>query len=978
MTLKSNKLRDAIAFALCAASLSAGGLAMAQDTTSAQQTPTDQSATELDTITVTGTRIQSQTVTASSPVTEIQREEFQYTGATRTEDLVNQYPQMSPAFDAFTNNGALGYPSVDLRGLGPQRTLTLVNGFRLPPGTNEVPDISIVPAAAIKRVDLLTGGASAVYGSDAIAGVVNFILDDEFEGVSLSAGYSAYQHDNDNDYMQGLQRARGFDFPTGDSGFDGASRNIDVVLGSSFADGKGHAMAYASWRKNDPLFQGQRDYSSCALTASGLGCGGSATNATGNFYVYQIQGDDFVGSSASLNPNGSGSFIDSYGAPYNFAPINYYQRPDERYSFGTSLKYEINEHFRPYFDAMFINKKDAIQIAESGAFFTLVPEVDCANPRIGTLCSDLGFDPSLPVGIYVAKRNVEGGPRRTESDTTQWRVVGGVEGALDEAWSYNVSYMHGQSDNNIFGFNDFLNDRIVDAILGCPAGSFATCVPYDVFVPGGVTPEAAAALAGVSATKTNTELNVFNAYVSGDFGRGLPWVDEDIALVMGVEWRESKYNFDADTNSQEGNFAGAGGPALPASGKTTVEEVFLETAVPLFRSEGVLKALDLDAGYRLSSYDIAGTASTYKLGLAANFADQFRVRTGFNRAIRAPSVLNLFAPTQIALYGGVDPCAGATPQFTAQQCLNTGVPLNRYGTVAANPAQQNNQFIGGNSDLVPETAETFTFGVVYTPTSDLQFNADYYDIKIGDAIGAIGSDLILRGCGLSGDPFLCNNVRRNPVAFDLFRGSDPATSGQVVNLTRNLGELNFRGVDLGAVYRFDLGPGRMTTSLQGTYVLDEKVAPLPGITSTFDYDCAGKLSTSCQSPEWRHIANVRYSLDRFTFNLRWRYFGELDYEDTDGTDGADDKLLCEFRGDPADTGNPYRGCTGDQKVSAFNYFDVSASAAIGEFTEVTVGVNNVADKEPPLVGLSLSTNGNALGGYDQAGRYVFGSITFRF
>src|SRR5690606_30930559 len=194
----------------------------------AQEETTEPSARQLDTVTVTGTRIRSQTMTASSPVAEISAEEFKYSGATTVEDLVNQYPQLNLNFDNFQNNGSTGYATVDLRALGPQRTLALVNGRRIPKGLGETPDISIIPAALVNRVDILTGGASAVYGSDAIAGVVNFLLDDEFDGVSVNFGYSAYQHENENDYLQGRMDAAGFDYPTGGSGFDGISKNIDV------------------------------------------------------------------------------------------------------------------------------------------------------------------------------------------------------------------------------------------------------------------------------------------------------------------------------------------------------------------------------------------------------------------------------------------------------------------------------------------------------------------------------------------------------------------------------------------------------------------------------------------------------------------------------------------------------------------------------------------------------------------------------
>ena len=485
MTFKTTKLRDAIVFALVAGAGGFAGSAIAQD---APPAPTTQeSAKTLDTIVVTGTRIQSQTVTASSPVTEIQQEEFQYTGATRTEDLVNQYPQMSPNFDSFQNNGALGYPTVNLRGLGSARTLTLVNGLRLAPGAGESADISIIPSFMVKRVDILTGGASAVYGSDAIGGVVNFILDNEFEGVKFSTGMSGYQHKNDDSYIQSKLTARSFDFPTG-SGVDGKSTNFDAAVGSSFADGRGHGMAWLTYRKNDALFQGDRDYSSCALNAAGTACGGSGTNAKGNFYFYQPGAE--AGSSASLNPDGS--YKNAYGAPYNYAPINYYQRPDERYTFGSSLKYEINEHFKPYLETMYITKKDAVQIAPSGAFFTDIRNINCSNPLIGTACADLGFNPANgPVDIYVAKRNVEGGPRYNATNTQQFRVVAGVEGALGGSWSYNTSFLYGETRSNTVGSNDFLNSRIRDGILGCPAGSFTGCIPYTVFSPAGVSPAAA-------------------------------------------------------------------------------------------------------------------------------------------------------------------------------------------------------------------------------------------------------------------------------------------------------------------------------------------------------------------------------------------------------------------------------------------------------------------------------------------------------
>lgn len=942
---KFNPLSGAIRFALVAGAASLmGAPAFAQS-----ETPTS-----LDQIVVTGSRIQSQTVTSSAPVTEIQREDFALSGATRVDDLVNQYPQLTPAFDSQSNNPSTGYATVSLRNLGAQRTLTLVNGRRLPPGAaGELRDISIIPAALINRVDILTGGASAVYGSDAVAGVVNFMLDTEFEGFSVGAGYSAYQHDNRNTYMQGLQDARGFEYEDGNSGFDGASKNIDLAWGGRLGDGSGHAMAWVTYRQNDALFHGQRDYSSCALDAAGRACGGSATNATGNFYFYQPASE--IGTSASFDTNGR--WRNSYGAPYNYAPPNYYQRPDERYTAGTVISYEVNEFFTPYFEAMLVNRKDSVQIAESGAFFTRLANQSCSNPIYGTACADLGLTPEDPFIVYVARRNLEGGPRRTDTSDTTYRFVVGTKGNLGETWNYDASYLFARTANDVQGFNDFLTPRIQSALLGCPAGSFAGCEFYNVWQPGGVTVSAANALAGVSFDKVNTELEVFNAFATGDLGFGLPSAGgSTIFTVFGVEHRRESYAYVADSDSAAGNFAGAGAASPPIDGETKVNEVFMEALVPVFAGDGLFKSFDIDLGYRYSDYDRSGGANTYKIGFTGEIG-MVRPRAGYNRAIRAPGINDLFSQQNVILFQGADPCSGATPTFTAAQCLNTGVSAAQYGRVPGNPAQQNNQFVGGNPNLQPEQADTYTVGFVVTPVQDLAIALDYYDIKIEDTIASIGANTILNFCATTGDPFLCDRINRNPASGDIWR--DP--SSFVSNLTDNFGELHVQGIDLNVNYSFEALGGRFFTAFVGNFILKEEAAPLPGVNDDATYDCAGRINPSCQTSEWRHIANVRYSRDNWSVNARWRYFGELDYIGTNGAVLTADSLVAAKGGIPG-----------------YSYLDLSGSLALADNIDLTFGVNNVADKEPPLVGVNNALNANAPGGYDQLGRYIFSSINLKF
>lgn len=963
MNLKRTKLGHAIAYSLAvgAIALAGSGAALAQGQESSEDT-----ATELDVISVTGTRLKSQTLTASSPVTEISEEEFQFSGATIVEDLVNQYPQMSPVFDNYQNNPSLGYATVDLRGMGANRTLTLVNGRRIPKGLGESADISIVPSALVQRVDLLTGGASAVYGSDAIAGVVNFVLDTKFEGVSVDIGYSAYQHDNDNDYIQGLLDRRGFDYPEGGSGFDGTSRNIDLAVGGAFGDA-GHAMAWATWRSNNALFQGERDYSSCALNAAGTACGGSATADPANFYVYASNYSGYT------YPNSSGTWIDNGGTAqylYNFAPINYYQRPDDRITAGSSVSYAINEHFEPYLDTMFVNREAPVQIAPSGAFFTDVT-VGCDFGPIGSLCSDLGIDPSEDITILVAKRNTEGGPRYYDQEFTNYSLSSGLRGIINESWSYDASFTFGRTSTTFTGFNDFLTSRIRDALLGCQPGSFDGCIPYGVWNDS-VTPEQAQALQGVSLQNWVTKLEVFNAYVTGDLGVGMPWADgENIGLVVGVEDRRESFKYAADTNFATGNFAGSGSENPQINNGFEVQEIYLESNVPFVVGAGTLSRLDADLGFRYSDYNTSGSVESYKLGLGASFLDDaFKVRTGYNRAIRGASINELFAPSAIGLWSGEDPCAGPTPQYSQQQCANTGVSAARYGNVPANNAGQYNAIFGGNPSVAPEEGDTWTIGFAATPIEGLDLAVDYYDLKLSKQIGALAPRTIIDICANTGDAGFCSLINRNPNTGDLFRTND----GFVISTNNNFGEIRIKGIDLNASYAMDLGPGRLFTNFVGNYQLDRDNTPVPG-DSTTSFDCAGIISPECQSQEWRHIASVRYGWEAYTFSLRWRYFGEMDYESPyTGAALNTDRIVCA-EGTPVASGVP---CFGRGGIAAYNYIDLSASWDIDGWATWTLGVNNIADKEPPLVGGSLVLNGNSIGGYDQAGRYIFTSLGFKF
>ncbi|MFB9068731.1 TonB-dependent receptor domain-containing protein [Pseudofulvimonas gallinarii] len=954
MKLRRSKLHEAIvaSFALGLMSLASSGIAVAQD----------EEAERLDEVTVTGTRIKSQTMTASAPITEISTEEFKYYGATTVEDLVNQYPQVDLYFDNFQNNPSYGHSVVSLRSLGPERTLTLVNGRRLPASRNELADTSIVPPALISRVDILTGGASAIYGADAVAGVVNFILDDKFEGISVTYGYSAYQHNNDNKEMQRLNEEAGYEAPTGDSGFDGISRSADLIVGGSFGGDRGHAVGWITWRENDALYHGQRDYTHCSVWYDEPVCGGSGTADPGRFTVAEVGGANL----GNFIYNGSGYEPGIH--LYNYAPVNFFQRPDKRITAGFSSSYEINEYFTPYVEAMFLERRSEMQIAESGAFGVPVT-VDCNNPLIGSLCADAGVT-TEQARITMWKRNVEGGPRHHASDDSMYRLTAGVKGAImpESTWTYDIYASSGRYKTTDIGVNDFLISRIAAAALGCEDpvyGTFGGCQLWDIWNDN-ISPESAAAMAGTSFAIYKNSFTSLSGVASGELGFGFPSADgERIGLAVGAERRSYSYSSVYDTDSSAGNFAGAGAADLPVNASNSVTDLFLEAGVPIYVGDGVLNRFDASLGYRYSDDDTSGSNDTYKFGLSALFLDsKLLLRAGYNRAVRAPSLNDMYYPQRIALGGTRDFCAGPNPEYTAEQCARTGLPTSAYGNVPENPANQYNALTGGNPDLLPEIADTYTVGFALEPIRNLNLALDWYRIKIEDAIGGIGYNNIQILCMEQG--LYCDRIHRDGRFgdYDLWIGlaADPGT-GHIRNLAGNIGMDEREGLDLSASYTWNLGPGRLSTTFVGNYILSEYTMSLASDASTA-YECKGLVNDTqgCQTPKWRHIAQARYSWDRYGVGLRWRHIGSVDYKDAANGSQLTDVIWL------------------GSGVKSYNYLDLTGSVSFGAAT-VSLGINNIFDKEPPFVGDAdggFGSHANSLGGYDQAGRYIFGSITLTF
>ena len=928
------------------------GQALAQD----QQT--DEEADELlEEVIVTGSRIISEDgFGRTSPVTVVGIDEISSTGLTRMEEVLNQLPSVEVSFHPFDSNGATGTASVDLRGLGTNRTLVLINGRRMQPGGlyTEAPDINQIPSSMIERVEVLTGGASATYGADAVAGVVNFIMR-RVDGVEVSAGWSGYQHDNSNGYIQGLMDRRGFDYPTGDSGLDGETYNIDIVMGGDFADGRGNATAYASWRKNDELLEGARDYSSCALSNPGTSCGGSSTAPVPNFFIYPLNEDgsldyDVPTDFFSMQPDNTLAPYNGSNV-YNYAPINHFMRPQENWSLGAFADFEINQHAVAYMEVMASNNRTRAQIAQSGTFYFAPYPFDIDSPMFPQAFRDSlaqYFPGRDRFGIYIGKRNVEGGPRSNILEHSAFRIVGGVKGELTGNWDYDISYMYGSTSSNSTYINDLFATNIELAVDYDRCTATPGCIPYNVFTYQGVTQEMAAQLGGTAIQRGETGLTNIVAFVTGNLGIGLP--AGDITVAGGYQYGKPTYENISDTLYEEGLLLGQGGPTPSIAGRYSVDELFIEGNVPLLEGLPLIQNLTLDMAYRYSDYTTGFDTDTYRVGMDYQMIDMLRFRTGYNRAVRAPSITELFVPTSLGLWSGNDPCSTATPVYSAEQCARTGVSASQYGNISDSPAGQYNGLFGGNVALNPEEADTITFGVVVDITNNMTLSIDYWDIEITDVIDNIDPELMIDQCALYGQ--LCENINRAGNG-SLWQGQ----SGYVEATLVNLGKQHWEGVDLAYNWNFDALAGSWNVNLIGTYMMTKETTPIPN-EPTSTYDCVGLVNGQCfPTPEWRHTASVTYDSNGFwAATARWRYYDEITY------DGSVDLIA-------------------NDNLDVMNYLDLNGVIRFMGNHDLRFGVNNVLDEEPPLVGGTLVggiNNANSLAIYDQLGRYFFGNVTFRW
>jgi len=1022
----------------------------------AQQAPATTAAPEttLQEVVVTGSRIPvPANISATSPTTIVNSQEIQLQGHTDISDVMNALPQNIISANADFGNTSSpltstgGFTTVDLRGLGPQRTLVLVDGRRLgagdPSTTNQnvAPDVDQIPVPLIERVDVVTGGASATYGSDAIAGVVNFILKKDFQGIQIDGQYGFDDHDQHNGYVEDLlshdDPHTGFTAVTPPTGNirDGYKHDLSMVMGTNFADGNGNVTAYFVYHDQQPVAASARDFSACALYSNsvfdwinkytGVECYGSANSnrfvpsspgVSGFNNAYTVVGNQFLPwPQAGSSPPGV----------FDYNEFEYLQREDKRYQAGFMAHDDLNDNVKPYMEFFWMNDSSTAVVAPSGLFlagYPFTPDnnelVNCNNPLLstqerGVLCSTAmityaNANPSTPclvsptgvvsqncADVSIGRRNIEGGGRTSIYQHQNFRFVLGTKGDVIDGWNYDLyasyySVNTFQANDNYLDYANAGNAlQVTTNAAGAPVCiSGGRCVPWNIFQTGGVTQAALAYLdTPGTAQGVNTE-QVEHFDITGDlskYGMKSPLANDGMGLNFGYEHRMDTVTFSPDGAELAGDLAGFSGATVPINEGYSINEAFFEVRAPLAHDLPGVQDLTVDTGYRYSDYNTTGQTNTYKFEVQYAPIEDVRARFSFDRAVRAPNLIELFvAPS----YGqedvvGADPCAGATPTASQADCARTGVSKTQYGLVPQCVSGQCGQVIEGNSQLKPEVAKAWSLGLTFTPTElrGLTASIDYYHIRLENQVGNYPFAVILNGCLEQDNPIYCSQIVRNHITGAL-TGATVDGGGYFLQKDYNLGVSIVSGFDAQINYRFDLPGnwGSINTGFNGAYLLHDTVTPYPGSGS---FDCAGLFGDSCQNgsvnPHWRH--NMRVTWDtpwNVLFSMQWRFIGPTSFDNN-----STNPLLAGAEEGPQGPGAPppyydqYNA-----RIPGYSYFDLTAVWHAMSNLELRAGVNNLLDKDPPLVPSGDITGNagpaNSWGSYDYLGRQLFVAFSAKF
>jgi len=993
----------------------------------AQETP--QAPEEGEVIIVTGSRIARDLEDASTPIAVISAEEIRLSGTMNVDKVLGDQPQFVQA----TNGGntantvpagsAAGAAYANLRGFGPTRSLTLVNGRRFAIfGPEQVTDLNTIPAALVQRTEVVTGGSSAVYGSDAITGVVNFIMKDDFEGIQAGGQYAT------------------------DSATSSPIFNVDLTGGFNFSEGRGNFVASLNYYKREGFTRTERGdwaalpYGEACVTAAtwsdsmiGTANGASPANCAASGgkmgFVFSGSGDipngRFTLTNAQLanagvqtalanaglaGLGGNGFTFNDAGAQgsqrlvnrpaddFNLTQFNYLQVPAERYMANIFTHFDFTDSVTGYAELHYSKNKVDQQLTQSNINATSLYNVDNpyldANMRALLVALDNAeaLTTTLPAqgslvqtttrgdGLAIlngGRRLVELPFRFNTDDHDVYRAAIGLRGDLGSVsdkvlanLKYDVYYSYAKSEDTSTQDGAASRSQYAQSLLR-PS---PTANPVSNIFGQSLSPAAVDAIGIHSENTTNAKQQVFSASVTGDAFD--TWAGTS-GFSFGLEWRKAEAEYLPDTYLRTGDVAGFNA-GQPTSGDVTAKEVFGELRVPILADVPAVQNLSLNGGFRLSDYDLDGVGSvtTYLYGMDWRIDESLKIRAQVQHAIRAPNIGDLFGGQQTNFPNLVDPCGNLNTanqtQAVRDLCIATGVPAASVFTQSVQPNTTVPVVSGGNPDLQEETSNTLTVGVVITPIESMYISIDYFDIELKDAIAPIGggAQSVLNLCYFTvqdAGSALCQNVHRDP-------STGAITTPFSINTGQsNIGGIKTEGLDFNTTYGVDMGFGkdgasRFEFSTIWTWTKEFTLTPLVDQPQTKNR-CVGAYGGTCGEPipEWKGVTRLTWSTGPLGVSLRHRYIASVT---------TDRWVLPESAG--ANPNPALLQTYTNPHFPAYHYFDLSGTFDFGDKVSVYAGVNNITDKDPPIVA-GFGGYGNTFPStYDYAGMTFFLGVNAKF
>ena len=917
----------------------------------------------IEEVVVTGSRLIRQDYVAISPVTTVAGDLVEDSGNPTLEETLNMYPQLNPESTSSSNqSGGDGVLAPDLRGLGTVRTLLLVDGKRfIPGGVTGTSDMAAIPDMLIERVEIATGGASAVYGSDAIAGAINFIMKDDFEGVDVR-------------YQWG-EASEG----------DATTNKIDFLFGANTEDGSGNITVHASYMDREPVYMRDRAFSTqpyLADSSGNLNQFGSGNIPGGKIYIPSadfglINGVDLVGAAANCSAIQGIRFGDNseplpFCRPtdqYNYAAPNFMLRPLERWQISALGHYQISDNIEAYTQMFYTNKENEWQQAPlataptsegSSRGVLLLPNAD-TNPLFPAALQQFFadnasyFDPDGD-GVYQTvgngRRFEEFGPRNAHILHTSMGVTGGLRGELElgnGTWNWDTFYQYQRSDVNQTRLGLLSQSRTtlgldVTVVNGEPQCTVQLlgCVPVNVYGTNTLTPEMSDFLSVTTGRADWFKRSVFGASATGEL---FDMPAGPVATAFGVEWREEEYQTIPDEISASGDLGGV----APQNnhGQYDLMEFYGEARLPIFDSFAAEVAM------RHSDYSTIGGVTTWRAGLDWSPTDSVRGRASVSRAIRAPNLNELYAAPGTGFIGGVDPCVVDNNPTAAIKtlCVAQGVPSNAVDNLPVGASQGWSEFSGGNPLLNEEEADTFTIGVVVQPTfiDGLTLAVDYWNIEINAAISQVASQALVNNCFdvLDNNAPSCQAITRDIL------GNIERVDAPLLNLQTRVGS----GIDIQVDYGFELAGGDLGLTGVATFHDEDSTVALAGQGAV---DCAGFMGGSCSgnfiraTPDMRGLLSATWVRGDLSLRSDIEYIGDFD--------AASDAYA-----------------NNNLPVDAQMYWDVAGRFGLNEMFEVFAGVSNVLDEPAPLLGYRAGGDSNTQAQlYDTVGRRYFMGATVSF